>query len=285
LRLLLTGRTGQVGWELERLLSPLGELFAFDRPGLDLADGHAITSRMREVRPNVVVNAAAYTAVDGAESERDLVMKINASAPGILAEECKSLGALLVHYSTDYVFDGTKKQAYDELDPPNPLNVYGLSKLEGEKAIRATGCAHIILRTAWVYGARGRNFLRTMLRLASEGKPLRIVNDQFGAPTWSREIAQVTACVLARMQPDQRDAKSTYHLAAGGRTTWFDFARRIFELGGVPAKVIAIDSQEYPTPAARPKNSTLDCRKLQLDFGLSIPAWERGVKLVMDEIR
>jgi dTDP-4-dehydrorhamnose reductase len=191
----------------------------------------------------------------------------------------------LVHYSTDYVFDGAKKEAYDELDAPKPLNVYGLSKLEGEKAIRAAGCAHIILRTAWVYGARGRNFLRTMLRLANEGKPLRIVNDQFGAPTWSREIAQVTACALARLRPGQRDAKSTYHLVAAGRTTWFDFARLILEIGGVPAKVTAIASHEYPTPAARPKNSVLDCGKLRQDFELSIPAWERAVKLVMEEIR
>jgi dTDP-4-dehydrorhamnose reductase len=285
LRILLTGRAGQVGWELERLLSPLGEVFAFDRRGLDLADASAITSRMREVRPDVVINAAAYTAVDGAESERDLAMKINAVAPGILAEECKSLGALLVHYSTDYVFDGEKEDSYNELDEPKPLNVYGQSKLEGERAIRATDCAHIILRTAWVYGARGRNFLRTMLRLASEGKPLRVVKDQFGAPTWSREIAQVTACLVAKIGPNQRDAKSTYHLAAGGRTNWYDFAGRIFEVGGVAAKLTAIGSQEYPTPAARPKNSLLDCRKLQRDFELSIPLWDRGLALVMAEIR
>jgi len=285
LRILLTGRAGQVGWELERSVSPLGEVFAFDRRGMDLADSGAIVSRVRDVRPDVVVNAAAYTAVDGAESERDRAMSVNAAAPRILAEECKAIGALLIHYSTDYVFDGAKKEAYDELDSPRPLNVYGLSKLEGEKAIQGTDCAHIILRTAWVYGARGRNFLRTMLRLASEGKPLRVVNDQFGAPTWSREIAQVTAGLLARMQPNQRDARETYHLTAGGRTTWYDFARRIFELGGVGANVTTIGSHEYPTPATRPKNSVLDCRKLQRDFGLSIPAWERGLGLAMAEIR
>jgi dTDP-4-dehydrorhamnose reductase len=282
LRTLLTGRNGQVGWELERVLPTVGEVIATDRTTLDLADGDAIRGLVRDVKPDVIVNAAAYTAVDQAERERDMAMKINATAPGILAEESKALGALLVHYSTDYVFDGTKSKPYTETDEPRPLSAYGQSKLEGEKAIRAASCAHIILRTSWVYAARGRNFLLTMLRLAGEGRPLRVVNDQFGAPTWSRDIAEATVRVLGKIGGDTR---ATYHLTAAGKTTWYEFARRIFELRGVSASVTPIRSEEYPTAAARPKNSVLDCRKLELDFGVSIPSWERGLGLALAEVR
>lgn len=282
MRILLTGRNGQVGWELERLLPAVGEVIATDRTTLDLADGDAIRRMVRDVKPDVIVNAAAYTAVDQAERERDMAMKINATAPGILAEESKALDALLVHYSTDYIFDGTKSQPYAETDKPRPLSAYGQSKLEGDKAIRAAGCAHIILRTSWVYAARGRNFLLTMLRLAGEGRPLRIVNDQTGAPTWSRDIAEATVHLLAKIGCD---ARVTYHLTASGSTTWYGFARRIFELRGVSASVTPIRSEEYPTAAARPKNSMLDCRKLELDFGVSIPSWERGLGLALAEVR
>jgi dTDP-4-dehydrorhamnose reductase len=282
LRTLLTGCNGQVGWELERVLPTVGEVIATDRTTLDLADGDAIRGLVRDVKPDVIVNAAAYTAVDQAERERDMAMKINATAPGILAEESKALGALLVHYSTDYVFDGTKSKPYTETDEPRPLSAYGQSKLEGEKAIRAASCAHIILRTSWVYAARGRNFLLTMLRLAGEGRPLRVVNDQFGAPTWSRDIAEATVRVLGKIGGDTR---ATYHLTAAGKTTWYEFARRIFELRGVSASVTPIRSEEYPTAAARPKNSVLDCRKLELDFGVSIPSWERGLGLALAEVR
>jgi dTDP-4-dehydrorhamnose reductase len=282
LRILLTGRNGQVGWELERLLPALGEVIATDRATLDLGDADAIRRRVREVRPDVIVNAAAYTAVDQAESERDTAMRINAAAPGIFAEESKAIEALLVHYSTDYVFDGAKSDPYIETDEPRPLSTYGHSKFEGEKRIRAAGCAHVILRTSWVYAARGRNFLLTMLRLAREGRPLRVVNDQFGAPTWSRDIAEATVHLLPKLGADTR---ATYHLTAAGKTTWYEFARRIFELRGLVASVDAIRTEEYPTAAARPRNSVLDCRKVERDFGVSIPRWERGLGLALADVR
>ena len=282
MRIVLTGRTGQLGWELDRSLSVLGQVFAFDRRGMDLGNPDAITTRLREIRPNVIVNAAAYTAVDDAERESALAIKVNAVAPGILAEEAKPLDALLIHYSTDYVFDGAKKAAYCEDDEPRPLNAYGRSKLEGEKAIRASGCAHLILRTSWVYASRGRNFVLTMLRLAGEGRALRVVNDQSGAPTWSRDLAELSAQLLANAGPDTR---ATYHASAAGKTTWYEFARRIFELRGLSPIVTPISSHEYPTPAARPRNSLLDCRKLENDFGVSIPSWQRGLGLALAELR
>ena len=282
MRILLTGRNGQIGWELERLLPALGEVVATDRATLDLGDADSIRRRVREVKPDVIVNAAAYTAVEQAESECDIAMSINATAPGVLAEEANSGSAFLVHYSTDYVFDGAKREPYTEADEPRPLNVYGQSKLEGENRIRAAACAHVILRTSWIYAARGRNFLLTMLRLAAEGRRLRVVNDQFGAPTWSRDIAEATAHLLGKIG---RDERTTYHLAAGGSTTWYGFARRIFELRGVTASLTPISSEEYPTAAARPRNSVLDCRELERDFGLSIPGWERGLGLALAELR
>jgi dTDP-4-dehydrorhamnose reductase len=279
MKILLTGRNGQVGWELERTLGPLGEVIAFDRSGLDLAKPDEIVARVRAVNPEIIVNPAAYTAVDKAESEPDLAMAINGTAPGILAEEGKKIGALLVHYSTDYVFDGEKAEPYVETDPTNPLSAYGRSKLAGEQAITASGADHLIFRTSWVYANRGKNFLLTILRLAKEKPELHVVADQFGAPTWARDIATVTALVLAR-RPAKADIPSgVYHLTAAGRTTWHGFAQKIVELAGLSTPVAAIPASEYPTPARRPRNSVLDSARLEEMFGVALPAWERAVTL------
>lgn len=282
-RILLTGTNGQVGWELRRVLQPLGEVVACDRALLDLAKPEQIRTVVRDVRPTLIVNPAAYTAVDKAESEHALAMAINGDAPAILADEARRLDALLVHYSTDYVFDGTKAAAYREDDPVGPRNSYGRSKLAGEQAVVASGCRHLVLRTSWVYGMRGANFLRTMLRLAAERDTLRVVADQVGAPTWSRMIAETTALVLARHHSQQ----GIYHLSAGGETSWHDFAAAIFDLAlqyGMLARKPAlqrITSAEYPTPAERPKNSRLDCDRLRTDFGLTLPDWNAQLRLCL----
>lgn len=282
-RILLTGGNGQVGWELARSLQPLGEVAAPDRAGFDLADPDRMRGVLRELRPAVIVNPAAYTAVDKAESEPALAAAINATAPGILAEEAKRLDALLVHYSTDYVFDGSKPAAYTEADPTCPVNTYGRTKLAGEEAIRASGCRHLILRTSWVYGMRGRNFLLTMLKLARERDELRVVADQFGAPTWSRMIAATTALMLAR----HRDQQGVYHFVAGGETSWHGFAAAIVAQGhaqGLLAKtppVHRIASADFPTPARRPANSRLDCGRLKSDFGLAQPDWRLQLDLCL----
>lgn len=275
MRILLTGRNGQVGWELQRTLAPLGELVAFDRRGLDLADAGQIAARLRETRPEVIVNAAAYTGVDRAESEREAAFAVNAVAPGILAQEAKRAGALLVHYSTDYVFDGTKTTPYVEDDVPNPINVYGASKLAGERAIAASGCRHLILRTSWVYGPRGSNFMLTMLRLARERPELRVVDDQVGAPTSSLAIARATAQLL------RPKAGGLYHLSAAGETTWCGFARAILARAGIATPVRAIRTEDYPTPAKRPRNSRLDCSRLRADFGVSLAPWEEQLPEVI----
>lgn len=279
MRILLTGRHGQVGWELERALAPLGEVSATDRATLDLADADAIRRVVREAKPEIIVNAAAYTAVDKAESEPALAMQINGTAPGILAEEAKRLGALLVHYSTDYVFDGTKGAPYLEGDAPNPLNQYGRSKLAGERMIVASGTRHLILRSSWVYGLRGRNFLLAILARARSGAPLRVVDDQTGAPTWCREIAQATARVIA----EQRAASGTYNLSAGGSTTWCGFARAILAQAGSAAAIQAIATAEFPAAAARPHCSVLDGAKLARDFGVALPDWREGLARCMAE--
>lgn len=278
-RILLTGKNGQVGWELQRTLAPLGEVLAFDRTELDLADPDRLVAIVRDAKPDIIVNAAAYTAVDKAESDIDAAMAINAAAPGILAEEAKRLGALLVHYSTDYVFDGTKQGAYVEDDEPNPLNMYGRSKLAGERAIQSTGCRHLILRTSWVYGLRGHNFLRTVLRLAVERDELRIVSDQVGAPTWSRLIAEATMAALARADPPE----GLYHASATGSVSWHGFAAAI--LSYVPPermpRLIAIPTSDYPLPAARPTNSRLDCSRLAHRFGIGLPSWDTTLSLCL----
>jgi dTDP-4-dehydrorhamnose reductase len=291
--ILLTGKDGQVGWELQRTLAPLGRVVACGRAELDLAQPDAIRARVREVKPDTIVNAAAYTAVDQAEFEPDLAMAVNGTAPGILAEEARRLGALLVHYSTDYVFDGEKAGPYVENDPTNPINEYGRSKLAGEQAIAAAGCTHLIFRTSWVYGARGKNFLLTMLRLAQEREELRVVDDQVGAPTWSRTIAQATAAILGqitgRKSADPGTESGLFHLTAAGQTSWYGFAQAIFRgAGGLAPRIprlIPIESAGYPTPARRPKNSVLSCSRIQGRFGITLVPWQEALSGVMSELR
>jgi len=282
-KILLTGKTGQVGWELERCLPPLGQVVAFDHASLDLADPDQIIARVREVRPGLIINAAAYTDVDRAESEPELAMQINAAAPQTLAEEAKRLGALLIHYSTDYVFDGTKPTPYLETDPPNPISAYGRSKLEGERAVQASGCRHLVLRTSWVYGLRGRNFLLTILRLARERRELRVVDDQVGAPTWCRDIAVATAR-LAR-ESAARETVGLFHLTAAGATSWYGFAREILETSGLGASVMSIPSSQYRSPARRPANSLLSCAKLNAWCNIELPEWPDSLRRCLADER
>ena len=272
MKIFLTGRNGQVGWELERALAPLGEVVATDRSTLDLADPDAIRRVVREAKPDIIVNAAAYTAVDKAESEPELAMRINGFAPGVLAEEAKRLGALLVHYSTDYVFDGEKTTPYVEEDEPNPINVYGRTKLEGERAIQASGCRHVILRTSWVYGVRGRNFFLAIAARARAGERLRVVDDQTGVPTSGAFLAASSAAILRRAKPDA--SGHLYHLVPAGRTTWCGFARAIVAALGLEAEVEAIASNQYPTPAVRPRHTVLDNHRIAATFRLVLPAWQ-----------
>jgi dTDP-4-dehydrorhamnose reductase len=288
-RILLIGKIGQVGWELRRTLAPMARVTCVDFPDIDLTRGDSIRRWVRETRPQVVINAAAYTAVDKAESKPDQTMKINGVAPGILAEEAKKLGALLVHYSTDYVFDGAKTSPYVETDPPNPLGVYGRSKLAGDQAVRAVGGAHLIFRLCWVYGARGQNFMLTIMRLAREREKLRVVADQTGCPTWSRMIAETTTLALkqAVAARDFGALTGTYHLASSGVTSWQGFAQAILNLMPAEGKkcsaVDAISTPEYPTPAKRPAYSVLACEKLERTFGLQLPPWEESLKQVLEE--
>jgi len=282
LKILLTGRNGQVGWELERTLAPLGEVVATDRSTLDLTNEDQIRSAVRAAKPDVIVNAAAYTAVDKAESEPELAMRINGFAPGVLAEEAKGLGALLVHYSTDYVFDGEKALPYKEGDQPNPLNVYGRTTLEGEHAIGVSRCRHLILRTSWVYGPRGRNFILSICRAARERPELHVVDDQRGAPTSSVAIAHATAGILqgiARRAPSD----GIYHMSSAGEATWYEFAVAILALAGLSTPVVPIKSEQYPTSARRPHNSLLDNAKLRATFGVSLPDWRADLDSVVDE--
>jgi dTDP-4-dehydrorhamnose reductase len=280
-KILLTGKNGQVGWELARALEPLGEVIAFDRRGLDLAVPDQIVSVVRSVRPEVLINAAAYTAVDRAESEPDAAHAINAVAVAILAEEARRAQALLIHYSTDYIFDGMKDTPYVEEDRPNPLNAYGRSKLVGEQAIHDIGGAHLILRTSWVYSARGNNFLLTIRRLLQEKKEIRVVSDQIGAPTSARELAEVTAELLRRHGATALgEARGIYHATASGSTSWHGFAREIarLERPDSPARIVPIASSEYPTPARRPGNSRLSNEKLLRRFGVALPRWEASLE-------
>lgn len=277
MRILLTGRSGQVGWELERALPVLGEVIATDRAALDLGDLDAIRRVVRDVKPQIIVNAAAYTAVDKAESEPDLAHAINATAPGVLAEEAKRLGALLVHYSTDYVFDGTKATPYVEEDAPNPINVYGASKLAGERAVQASGCRHLILRTSWVYGPRGKNFLLAVARKLAAGERLRVVDDQRGVPTSGAFLAQATSAIVARLLPRGAGGTSDglYHLVPRGETTWCGFAHAIGARLRPDVAIDAIRTADYPTRARRPTYSVLDNRKIVVRYGLELPSWER----------
>lgn len=287
--ILLTGKNGQVGWELARALLPLGRIHAFDHAGLDLADAAALRRKLDEVRPEAIVNAAAYTAVDRAESEPERAEAVNAAAPAVLAQWAAAHGALLVHYSTDYVFDGAKAAPYVESDPTHPLGVYGRSKLAGETAIRAAGCDHLVFRTSWVYAARGSNFLRTILRLAAEREELRVVNDQNGAPTWARLVAEATAHALRQAMQERRGGtfeSGLFHLAAGGETSWHGFARAIVEgRPGLRVKTVRpIATAEYPTPARRPANSRLDTGAFRARFGLELPDWREGLRLCLEEL-
>jgi dTDP-4-dehydrorhamnose reductase len=287
-RILLIGKIGQVGWELRRTLAPMAEIVCVDFPEIDLTSGDSIRKWVRDTRPRIVVNAAAYTAVDKAESEPELAMKINGRAPGILAEEAKKSSALLVHYSTDYVFNGSKTTPYVESDSPGPLGAYGRTKLAGDEAVRAAGGAHLIFRLCWVYGARGQNFMLTMMRLAKEREQLRVVNDQVGCPTWSRLIAETTALALKQAVAASEPGAftGTYHLAASGVTSWHGFARAIVNLMPVEGKkcrsVEAVSTAEYPTPTKRPVYSALSCEKLRRTFGLQLPHWEESLKQVLE---
>jgi len=268
LRILLTGASGQVGWELRKTLAPLGEVRSFDRYGLDLADVSTLVATVRSLQPRIIVNAAAYTAVDNAQDERDMAFAVNATAPGVLAEEAKRIGAFLVHYSTDYVFDGAKAAPYVEDDPTGPINVYGESKLAGEQAVANSGCRHLILRTSWVYGPRGRNFYLTMLRLGKERPELRVVDDQVGAPTSSLAIARATAELLPK------GIEGLYHMTAAGETSWCGFASAILKQAGLATPVVPIRTEDYPTPAPRPRNSRLDCSRLARDAEVALASWE-----------
>ena len=288
-RILISGKTGQVGYELERSLQGLGEIIALDRRQMDLSDLQQVRDVIRSVKPTLIVNPAAYTAVDQAEREPELALRINGEAPGVMAEEARKLGATLIHYSTDYVFDGTKDGAYLETDPPCPVNIYGSSKLAGEQAIQATGVRHLILRTSWVYSTHGKNFLLTMRRLAQEREELGIVSDQYGAPTWSRTIADTTAHIVAQsLAAADRAAwwnarSGLYHLTAQGKTTWFGFTEEIMAHPSIAKKprLKPILAQDYPVPAKRPANSVLSSQRL-IDMFCALPEWENALKLCQD---
>lgn len=280
------GKDGQIGHELAGRFGSVAKMIAPDRRHFDLAKPQQIRDFIRGTRPDVIINAAAYTAVEKAEEEPVEAMKINGTAPGILAEEAKRGRALLVHYSTDYVFDGRKNDAYDERDEPNPLNVYGLTKREGERAIQAVGPDFVILRTSWVYGWRRNNFLKTILRLAKERKEIGVVDDQVGIPTWCRDIAVATVQVMTRA--DWRGRREIFHLASQGETTWYGFARRIIEWssthsGFEPTSVRPLSTDGYPTKAVRPRNSRLDSRKIQRSLGIQIGSWETSLSQVLIE--
>ena len=292
---LIFGANGQVGWELQRALSPLGVIHALTRQQVDVSDISAVQATIRELKPTAIVNAAAYTAVDKAESDEALARRINAEAVAIMAEEAKRLGCWLVHYSTDYVFDGSKDCTYTETDPTAPLSVYGQTKLEGEQAITASGCRHLIFRTSWVYAARGNNFAKTMLRLARERPELRVIQDQTGVPTSAELIADVTALALYRLLHAPalaQTASGIYNLVPVGHTNWHEYACLVLQqalqqglaLQASPEKVHPIPTSEYPTPARRPLNSRLDTTKLCTTFGLTLPDWQHHVLRTLDSL-
>lgn len=299
MKLLLLGRNGQVGWELQRSLAPLGELIALDRQGDaggqglcgDLSRLDELARTVRALRPDVIVNAAAHTAVDKAESEPDQARLLNALAPQVLAREAAQTGALLVHYSTDYVFDGSGSAARTETEATAPLSVYGSSKLEGEQLILASGCRHLIFRTSWVYAARGGNFAKTMLRLAQEREALSVIDDQWGAPTGADLIADVTAHAIRQLQRQPGD-QGLYHLVAGGETTWHAYASHVIAKARELAperpwkvqRIAAVPTSAFPTPAQRPHNSRLNTDRLQQTFGLRLPHWQAGVDRMLQEI-
>ena len=296
MKILLFGKGGQVGWELQRALAPLGELIAldFDTAGDlsgDFSQPEAVAATVRRVAPDLIVNAAAHTAVDKAESEADLARLINASTPGRIAQEAKALGAHLIHYSTDYVFDGSGDAPRDETAATGPLSVYGRTKLEGEQLIAASGAIHLILRTSWVYAARGGNFAKTMLKLAKERERLTVIADQFGAPTGAELLADVSAHA-ARMLRARPELSGLYHCVAAGETSWYGYATHVIEraraaghaIKVAPDAILPIPTTDYPTPATRPLNSRLDTRRLREVFGLVLPPWQQGVDRMLAEI-
>ena len=292
MRLLVTGASGQVGWELGRSLSRIGDVLAMDRSACDLSRPHDLPGVIRNAKPDIIVNAAAYTAVDKAEEEEELARRVNGTAVGVMAEEARRLGALLIHYSTDYVFDGEKDSPYTEDDLPNPLNAYGRSKLAGECAIGQSGSDYLILRTSWVFAGRGHNFLRTILRLARDRNELSIVADQIGAPTWARHIADATALIAQRACRERAKAdfaSGILNVAAGGETSWCGFAQTIVDqamthglLRNRP-KVRPIASSDYPLPAARPKNSRLAGERLRQRFRIALAEWQQGLALCLQD--
>lgn len=294
MKILLLGKGGQVGWELQRSLAPLGELVAldFDSTNLcgDFTNPLGLAQTVRAVQPNVIVNAAAHTAVDKAESEPDLARLINATAPGVLAQEAHKLGALLVHYSTDYVFNGSGTVPWTETDTPAPLSVYGQTKLEGEQLVAQHGANHLIFRTSWVYAARGGNFAKTMLRLAQERESLTVIDDQFGAPTSAELLADITAHAIRQVRQRPQDA-GLYHLAASGQTTWHGYAKHVLcqakraqpAIKLIVKEVTAVPTSAFATPAVRPHNSRLNTTKLQTTFGVTLPAWQQSVDRMLAE--
>ncbi len=280
MRILLFGADGQLGGYLRESLSGLGEVAALDKHDLDLTDLASLDERIRAERPRVIINAAAYTAVDKAETEPVLAHVLNAAVPAAMAEAAKECGALLAHYSTDYVFDGTARAPYDEDAPTAPLGVYGRTKLAGEQAVRASGCEHLILRTAWLYSNRGQNFLKTMLRLSAERPELRVVADQYGCPTYARPVAEATGAMLGRLLKGEAGptAHGTYHLVCGGQTSWHGFTEKIMQLAGRDVRVTPITTADFPTPARRPAWSVLSGEKLARVFGLRLPSWEEALR-------
>jgi dTDP-4-dehydrorhamnose reductase len=293
LNILLLGKNGQVGWELQRSLAPLGKVIALDRFGLDglcgdISNMDGLRHTIDTVKPDILVNAAAYTAVDKAEDKSEQAMRLNTEAPEVMAKAMRALGGCLVHYSTDYVFDGSGTRPWKETDDVGPLSVYGVSKVDAESAIQESGCSHLIFRTSWVYASRGNNFAKTMLRLAKERDTLNVINDQIGAPTGADLIADITAHALRQWQ--QQPQTGLYHLAASGETSWHQYASFVIQWAqkaGIPLAVETVNpipSEDYPVPAERPKNSRLDCRLLESTFGLQLPQWQQGVERMLQEI-
>lgn len=295
MKILLFGKNGQVGWELQRSLAPLGELVAVDSDSEgycgDFTNLDGIIQTIRTVAPDIIVNAAAYTAVDKAETETELARTLNALAPAVLAREAKRSGAWLMHYSTDYVFDGSGERPCKETDRTNPLSIYGKTKLEGDEAIREAGCKHLIFRTSWVYAARGGNFAKTMLRLAQERDQLQVISDQFGAPTGAELLADITAhCILQALQ--RPEIRGLYHVSASGVTSWYDYACFVIEFARKAGLNIVVEPQAikpvpgsaYPLPAPRPGNSRLDTHQFQATFNLKLPNWQSGVVRMLSEI-
>jgi len=301
-KIVIVGRSGQLAWEANQQFQGLGQIISVGRPEIDLLDVEGVRAEIRRIKPSVLVNAAAYTAVDQAESETEAAMKINYEAPAAMAEEATRLGALFITYSTDYVFDGMKASPYSEGDPTAPLNVYGASKVSGERAVEAVGGSYLIFRTSWVYGARGKNFLKTIAKLVVERPELRIVDDQVGAPTWSRDLADATRKIIEQLMTQAASEKipiaealgnrrGIYHMTAAGSVSWCGFAAAILEemeksgpSRGNLANIVPISSSEYPTPAARPQNSRLCNDKLTNTFGVTLPQWRESLAAVMDEL-